>query len=148
MINIAINTYFKLVKDKEHYLLAKEIAQVFNIKSLSGKYHSQLVSAILKQYIKDKDLEEFYCFSPTKQKFYNVYPKSIYILAITKFLFEQLVEHETKETSTTIAGKKFLFILEEDVKAKTKEAYEYALRRISSNKSDDDLLNIASWPKG
>jgi hypothetical protein len=137
------HTYLKLIEDEEHYLLAKEIAELFGIKSSTGKIHIQLVAAVLKRYLNNEGLPRIFYWSSARRDLYDVYPRAVYTPAVTNFLFEQLKENDLEATSTIIAGKKFSFKLEEETKKTIREIFEHALQRNTSYNCDENVLDSA-----
>lgn len=77
---ICLYTYWEEKKSNEHYLLAHEIAQIFNIFSMSGKPHTILVGALLRDYIQSHGLKQYYYCS--RQKMLPVFPQEVYSPAI------------------------------------------------------------------
>ena len=79
-------TYYKEVKVEEHMLYAGEIANLFKIETINGLPATNLVSAVLKDYIESLDDYEqiFYINSHGYKN--KVYPVSIYGEAMAAFM--------------------------------------------------------------
>ena len=116
-------TYYKEVKVEEHMLYAGEIANLFKIETINGLPATNLVSAVLKEYIETLDDYEqvFYINSHGYKN--KVYPASIYgeamaafmTCVINKYPNEDLYLDNEKIFELKIADKNYKFRLYREI---------------------------------
>lgn len=108
--------YYKQVNDEEHYLLSKEVAEIaltqFGISSASGAAHVLLISAALKEYQTENNIEPLLYYSGGHRSFLNVYPMSVYIPMLSK-LVKEITVKPPSEKHIKVSGKNFSYKLEE-----------------------------------
>lgn len=101
-------TYFKPIIKEEHMLFSKEIAEMYNIRSKTGKYASTFVSAYLQHFAKIKNVEQLYY--STSKGMTKVYPRELY-MPIMNELKENIKDHKAcslkinDKTYTILGGK-------------------------------------------
>lgn len=76
--------YYEEVIREEHYLLAKEIATLYNIQTKTGKPAYNFISSYLQLYMKQNNLKQLYYY--TKNGMAKVYPREIYHKVIIEFI--------------------------------------------------------------
>lgn len=77
--------YYLKVISNEHMLYLNELAELYNIYSLSNKPHTKLLKAIILDYLDYNHLSYCPVFYNTKNGLKEVFSKDIYEPAIEKF---------------------------------------------------------------
>lgn len=77
--------YYLKVVSNEHMLYLNELAELYDLYSLSGKPHIKLLKAIILDYLQENCIEYYPIFYNSKNGLKEVFSHEVYMPAIERF---------------------------------------------------------------